>query len=570
MFIYNTKGTKMTIQKPIITELRYVNGQPDPNLRPDQTRINWAKNGESLNGASGDTVSDGVLNRAGVEIQENVLNSHNNTKSQQAIIEELVDTVNDLTGGGDANLGARVTQTEFDIDVLDGQVSDLQDDVGVAGSIDVLATGLHKSVEDIEDDIGVRNSNDIPNEVENNDTVRKDLYFIKRRIGNDRNYDVNGNPSPSTNPTGIKFQIEDLYNKTATINTEIGENAIPLSINGRLYELEQNSQVGDVAELRSEIGDPLDADPGRSIYLRLDDAESTITDNTTDITALQGTIDTPTTGLVDRVASSEQSIIDTNTQVTTNTSDISSIVTDLGSYSVGDVYAGTVKARLSDFNDDFTSLWNRVGATDADTGTISFRVAGLEASLGDRDNPVAFTAWYSIQENRGLVDSAQADVDGLLTVVGQSDDEVGTLRARVLELEARSDYALITSDTPVTVVMPTTPTDVFSLFNSTSDTAGFTFTGGVITREGLDFKKPIVINWIMVSPSATDVTIRVDILHDDMSNESSESTRTLRAGAVTPITIPVMADLHDLSEIRIYAHTSDAVTIEHESFMLKL
>ncbi len=560
----------MTIQKPIIAELRYVNGQPDPSQRPDQTRINWAKNGESINGASGDTVSDGVLNRAGVQIQENVLNSHNNTKSQQAAIEELVDTVNELTGGGDANLGARVTQNEFDIDVLENQFADLQTNVGVASTVDVIATGLHRTVEDIEADIGTRNVNDIPNDVENNDTIRKDLYFIKRRIGNDRNYDVNGNLSPSTNPTGMKYQIEDLYNKTATINAEIGENAIPLTINGRLYDLEQNSQVGAISDIRDEIGDAVDADPGRSIYLRLDDAESAVSDNTSDIALLQQEVEAPTTGLIDRVTANEQSISDTNTQVGINVQATTDISADIGSYSVGDVYAGTVKARLSTFNTDISNLWSRLGATDAETGTISYRVTSLEASLGDRDSPVEFTAWYSIQENRGLIDSAQSDVDGLLTVVGQSDDEVGTLRARVLELEARADYALITSDTPATVVMPTTPTDVFSLFNSVSDTTGFTFTGGVITREGLDFKKPLVINWIMVSPTATTVTIRIDILHDDMSNESFESTRTLRAGVVTPVTIPAIADLHDLSEIRIYAHTDDAVTIEHESFVMKL
>ncbi|AFN37581.1 phage fibritin [Vibrio phage phi-pp2] len=559
----------MTIQKPIITELRYVNGQPDPSQRPDQTRINWAKNGESINGASGDTVSDGVLNRAGVQIQENVLNTHYNTKAQQTTIEELVDTVNELTGGGDANLGARVSQTEFDIDVLENQVDDLQDNVGVPSTIDVMATGLYRRAEDIEADIGVRNPNDIPNDVENNDTIRKDLYFIKRRIGNDRNYDVNGNSSPSTNPTGMKYQIEDLYNKTATINAEIGENAIPLTINGRLYELEQNSQVGDVAEIRSEIGDSQDADPARTIYLRLDDAESAISDNSSDINLLQQEIETPTTGLIDRVSANETAISDGQTQITANAQSITDITTDLGSYSVGDVYAGTVKARLSTFNDDISNLWSRLGATDAETGTVSYRVAGLEASLGDRDSPVEFTAWYTIQENRGLIDSAQSEVDGLLTVVGQSDTEVGTLRARVLELEANLDYAMLTSDTPNTASLTTTPTDMFSLFNVESDVSGFTYTGGVLTRTGLDIKKPIMLNWVVVSPTTTTLTIKIDIVNPSGS-VTIEKTRTLRAGLVTPINIVHVADIEDTGDITILASTAANVTIEHESFFMQL
>ncbi|WZW73016.1 fibritin [Vibrio phage TCU-VP03-AIR1] len=559
----------MTIQKPIITELRYVNGQPDPSQRPDQTRINWAKNGESINGASGDTVSDGVLNRAGVQIQENVLNTHYNTKAQQTTIEELVDTVNELTGGGDANLGARVSQTEFDIDVLENQVDDLQDNVGVPSTIDVMATGLYRRAEDIEADIGVRNPNDIPNDVENNDTIRKDLYFIKRRIGNDRNYDVNGNSSPSTNPTGMKYQIGDLYNKTATINAEIGENAIPLTINGRLYELEQNSQVGDVAEIRSEIGDSQDADPARTIYLRLDDAESAISDNSSDINLLQQEIETPTTGLIDRVSANETAISDGQTQITANAQSITDITTDLGSYSVGDVYAGTVKARLSTFNDDISNLWSRLGATDAETGTVSYRVAGLEASLGDRDSPVEFTAWYTIQENRGLIDSAQSEVDGLLTVVGQSDTEVGTLRARVLELEANLDYAMLTSDTPNTASLTTTPTDMFSLFNVESDVSGFTYTGGVLTRTGLDIKKPIMLNWVVVSPTTTTLTIKIDIVNPSGS-VTIEKTRTLRAGLVTPINIVHVADIEDTGDITILASTAANVTIEHESFFMQL
>ncbi|AJT61136.1 hypothetical protein [Vibrio phage XZ1] len=560
----------MTIQKPIIEELRYVNGQPDPSQRPDQTRINWAKNGESINGASGDTTSDGVLNRAGVQIQENVLNSHYNTKAQQSAIEELVDTVNELTGGGDANLGSRVSQNEFDIDVLEGQMTNVIDDIGVPSSVDVLATGLHKGIEDVEADIGVRNSLDIPNEVENNDTVRKDLYFIKRRIGNDRNYDVNGNPSPSTNPTGMKYQIEDLYNKTATINAEIGENAIPLSINGRLYELEQNSQVGSVDQIRDELGETADADPARPVYLRLDDAESSISDNASDIALLQQEVETPTTGLLDRVSANEVTIADNQSQIGAVTNLYIEVSTDIGSYAVGDVYSGSMKARLSTFNDDINSLWGRLGATDAETGTVSYRVSQLESSLGERTNPVEFTAWYTIQENRGLVDSAQADVDGLLAVVGQSDSEVGTLRARVLELESQLDHALLTSDTPSTVDLTTTPTDVFSLFNVDTDVSGYTYAGGVLTRNGLSLSKTMSIHWVVVSPINTTITIRIDFDHDNGTSSSIEKTRTLRANQVTPVTITNVANLDDLSEIRVLASTAANVTIDHESFVLKV
>lgn len=560
----------MTIQKPIIEELRYVNGQPDPSLRPDQTRINWAKNGENINGASGDTTSDGVLNRAAVEIQENVLNTHNNTKSHQIAIETLVDTVNELSGGGDANLGQRIFDSEFDIDVLQKQFIGIKGEVGVAKSVDTLATGLHKKTDLLKSAIGVRNSLDIPNEVENNDTIRKDLFFIKRRIGNDRNYDVNGNPVHGNSPSGIKYQIDDLYNRTSTINTEIGENGISQSINGRIYELEQNSQAGSVANLRNEIGDSIDRDPERSVYLRLDDAESSISDNDADITALQDKVTAPTTGLVDRVAVTEQTLSDVSTQVSTSVQSIEKINDDIGLYADDDEYAGAVKARMSVFSDNITKLWTRLGTTDDSTGTASFRIASLESSLGDRVNPSEFTAWYTIQENSGSIKTSQTDIEELMTIVGKGDDEVGTLRRRVVELEAQLDNALITSDTPSNIDITTAPTDMFSLFNVVTDLEGYTYKAGSITRNGIELNKTLAMQWVVVSPTTTTITIRIDFEHSDGSSTSTEKTRTLRANQVTPVTVTDVANLKDASVVKVLVSTADSVTVEHESFVLKI
>ncbi|CAM0000470.1 fibritin neck whisker [Vibrio phage D480] len=553
----------MTIQKPIIEELRYVNGQPDPSLRPDQTRINWAKNGESILGATGDTTSDGVLNRAPVQIQENILNSHNNTKAQQETIGQLVDTVNELTGGEDADLGSRMTTAEFDINVLETEVNNLQSDVGAASTETALATGIHLTTENIVDDIGVRNPQDIPNDVENNDTVRKDLYFIKRRIGNDRNYDVNGNLVPDTAPTGMKFQIDDLYNKVATVNQEIGENVTPGTINGRLTDLEQNSQAGSVTAIRAELGDSADAVEGRSVYLRLDDIESQNADFVIDIAALDATLVTPVTGLVPRVTALETEVAGAISQADANELSITTISNDVGVYSVGDTYSSTIKERLSSHSTDLTSLWTRVGATDDDIGSIGNRVKELESTVGDVNSPAEFTAWYEIAQNAGDIVQLRADVDAM----GPS-----TLQTRLATLEAAEAAALIASETPDEITIPTTLTNVVDVIDEEVELVGYTFVDGALISNAAR-TAPLTIAWVMYEPHNHThlITIRVEITHPDTSVEIHDYTRKLRGNLVTPIAISHTATLVAGSAVKVYVQ-SDSVgsSVEHDSLFIRI
>ncbi|AUR86085.1 hypothetical protein NVP1081O_350 [Vibrio phage 1.081.O._10N.286.52.C2] len=563
----------MTIQKPIIEELRYVNGQPDPSLRPDQTRLNWAKNGESMTGASGDTVSDGVLNRPAVQVQENVVNSHNNTKAQQVAIEEVIDTVNDLTGGGSADLGSRITQAEFDIDVLDGQVDDLKTSVGVASTQTELASGLHLGVESVTNDVGVRNTQDVPNEVENNDTVRKDLFFIKRRIGNDYNYDVNGNPQTDNPASGMKYQIDDLYNRTSTINAEIGEDAIQGTINGRIYNLEQNSQSGSVAQLRLEMGETVDADAGRPVYLRLDDVESTVVEHDADITLLQETLETPTTGVVARVTANETAISLIGTQTNDNTLSIQGTTVDIGVYLGGDTYTGSMKGRLSYHDEQIDSLWGRLGTTDETTGTISYRVKELEDSLGDSNDPAQFTAWYSIRESEGDITTLQAQTQGIIAEVGTSDTEVGTLRNRVSVLEQQSSHALITSEEPDTVTIPTTPTDIFSLVVEEADLDGFSYNNGVLTRTGTtEYQDVLTIAWVVYEPDsvAANLQFSVEIVDVDTNITIHDFDRKLRADLVSTFAITKVVSMKPGSTMTIKVSSDATSVIEHDSLTVKL
>ncbi len=555
----------MPIQKPIIEELRYVNSQPDPSLRPDQTRINWAKNGESIAGATGDTTSDGVLNRAPVEIQENVLNSHNNTKAQQVTIVQLVDTVNELTGGEDANLGSRITQAEFDIKVLDTEVENLQTNVGLPSTDTSLATGLHLSSEKVIADIGVRNPLDVPNGVENNDTVRKDLYFIKRRIGNDRNYDVNGNLSPDTAPSGMKFQIEELYNRVATVNQEIGENDIDGSIKGRIFELEQNSQAGSVTQIRSELGETADAVPGRSVYLRLDDLESQNVDLAADIDTLDQSINDVDTGIKTRVDTLETNYSIVAGQAEANELTITGISNEIGSYSLDDDSDLPIKERLSAQSADIEGIWGRLGKTDNDTNTIGNRVKELEATVGDANNPVEFTAWYNIVQNRTDIEILK----GELEIISPS-----TIQSRLSNLEAKKPHALIASETPEFISITSDYQHVSEIVDETVDLEGYTYTNGVLTRVGGDYDGSLTIAWVLYEPTgvASEITVRVCITHPDTTVEMADYTRKLRANTVTPIAISHIASLVDGSKVEVMVKSSqdEAAQVEHDSLFIRI
>ncbi|CAM0070609.1 fibritin neck whisker [Vibrio phage F86] len=561
----------MTIQKPIIEELRYVNGQPDPAQRPDQTRINWAKNGESINGASGDTTSDGVLNRAPVEIQENVLNSHHNTKAQQVTIETLVDTVNELTGGEDADLGTRISTNEYDIEVLQTQTTNIIADVGTPSNSDTLATGLHRTTEDIISDVGVRNPQDMPNDVENNDTVRKDLYFIKRRIGNDRNYDVNGNLVPDTVPTGMKYQIDELYNRVATVNQEIGEDSQPSTINGRISELEQNSQAGSVAEIRNELGDSEDAVEGRTVYLRLDDIESAQADIVIDVTSIETTITAPDTGLMSRVQVIEGEQITSNAQLDANTLTISSVSSDIGDYSLGDSYNGSMKARLSTHSDDLSALWTRIGTTDDVTGSIGERVKLLENSLGDTNSPVEFTAWFDIQSNAADILQLQQDL-ATVTPLATAFVAPETIESRIDTLEGNRAYALLSSETPENISLTTSFQNVADIVDEELELDGYTFVNGAIVRGSGSTQTNMTIAWVLYEPADHEhiVTVRVEVTHPDTTVEIDDYTRKLRGLTVTPIAISHTVNLVEGSEIRVHIVSDSVSDVEHDSLFIRL
>ncbi|CAM0002050.1 fibritin neck whisker [Vibrio phage D479] len=387
------------IVKPVIQELRYVNGTPDPNQRPDQVRINWIKNGDPITGATGDTVSDGALNRPSTELQENILTTHNNTKAQQTIISELVDTVNELTGGNEVDFGTRITANEDDILALQENVVDIDLRLGkpedtTAPDTPVPASGLFLRMANVETNVGIRNSGDLRNPTSHSESKWDDAWFIKEQlIGQRRGMDPNGNIAPGTNPTGIHANIDSMSQLVTGIRTDVGTADGSGSLFLRVKALEDSSAVGDVTQIRTEIGQTGDA-TADTIYTRLTNLETDTSDLDTDLTALTATVTTPTTGLVDVVASHTTEIGTLQTSANDNTNTITTVQQDIGNYDSGDAYAGTIKARLSAFDTGHTDLWNVVGRTAGDTGTLNQKVSSIETQLGAQAGTDPNTLWW--------------------------------------------------------------------------------------------------------------------------------------------------------------------------------
>lgn len=186
-----------------IQNIPYISADPAPDS--GQTRIGYILDGDKVDGADSETGTEGDLNKPSVQIQANVEVLSQNTISQQSTIEELVDSVNTLTGFDGADLGTRLTEVEQDFENRTQQIIENSNSIGVPSSGGVNATGLHLSVEQLDSRIGQRNPLDVLNPSLTDDSVRADTWYIKSvLIGNKELYDPNGTYDPSyTTATGI-------------------------------------------------------------------------------------------------------------------------------------------------------------------------------------------------------------------------------------------------------------------------------------------------------------------------------------------------------------------------------
>lgn len=409
----------MPILKPTIENLRFVNGLPNPADREDQLRINFIKNGEAHTGATSDTTSDGVFNRPVVSVQANAVTNHDNTKAQQVTIGELVDSVNELTGGSGADIGGRVLKNETDIANLTTRTSTTETQIGQDGTIQgQTKTGLYLEADLNKIELGVRQVLDVKNASVASNSIRDDNWFLKSQIiGNKRNYDPNGNFNDAEYPaaSGMQAALELNQSGLSTANFDAAALAV------RVLDLEDNSSVGAVTLLRSDVGQITEPgyDAGKSLLKRAFDLEATSVLHTAAIDSMDVAMDTPVTGLVARVGSLETLTTSHTADLTSVSDSLNTAVNDIGTWISG---SGSLRLNIENLVAADAGIYDILGtgAWATETTTVQYRLDKREKELGVKatDTSSDDTIWgYANRYLKGS--TAGSIVDHELRLISQ-------------------------------------------------------------------------------------------------------------------------------------------------------
>lgn len=272
----------MTIEKATVTELQFVNRLPDETERVDQQRIEFILNGDKTVGASYSEGSDGPLNRPSVQIQENVVTIHDNVKIINAVLDETVDAVNLLTGGGSADYGTRITNNETAIASLQSISTANTVKIGNDGSIEgVPKSGLYLLTDTNAIAIGTRNAADVVNINLTESTLWNEVWFIKNSIiGNIAGFDPNGNANAS-------YTINSgLYASIGNNTTAITSLQADTDVSGLINVADTSSIKNAVQELATRL--TTTESNTQTLQSDIDTTSLTgLTDNTTLLAVLQ-------------------------------------------------------------------------------------------------------------------------------------------------------------------------------------------------------------------------------------------------------------------------------------------
>lgn len=404
------------IEKNKVNGLPFVDGVPNPEERPDQTRVDWAKNCERATGAETAISNEGTLNRAGVAIQKNVVQVHTDLKSVNSTVDELIDTVNthsEIIGQTDnLDLIKTVQKHTDEIETLNFAVTQVSDHVD----------SMTEQVKTNTDNIG-----GVPAHDESGRNVRQELEWQKNEMGSYPGFDYNGMPDIDSEGTGMKLRI--INNSMAISNHQ-----------GRINELETNWNMSDVGSLtkevqniRQEVGPRKDMIVGHNLYSRMKEVETSLAGNDTDIEALNthtGLASFPRPGaatlvkLVDLNADALQRVTE-RTQASEDK--IVVIERQIGSES----QSGSIIFNQKALTLKVDEIGNIVGKSNSEG--LRYSVVVLEEELGADNTPGTVKNRIMLTE-QGIRD-LNISVDALNDALGIGSSSAGTFSERVQELE---------------------------------------------------------------------------------------------------------------------------------------
>lgn len=409
------------IELPEILELKYVNGAPDISLRPDQTRIIFAQNGQPFTGAINELDDGGELNRAPSNIQFNVATVHDNIKLHHNVIGELVEAVNNLTGGEDSNLGQRLSLAEQNItsnrQIIDGHTASINTNVS--------------EIDSIKTNIGTRDILDIPAPTVG-DSVRSDLWFIKSAlIGNKANYDPNGNYSPTSYPNA-----SGIHGELSNIRQDVSDNTLEITnLNERVTTIEEITNSVEVQDLRHDVGERTEPgyDPSKSLLLRTYELENDTISLGIEINNINDQI-TGAGGLDERLSSVEAINNTQNQSIDTLTTGLDSVNTDLGTWTS---LSGPVKEEIETLSTSDSQQWTIIGDSNwmSQPASLRFRLGSIETQVGSKqtDDASEDTIWGYV--NTYLRQSGSGSITEHETRISTLEDLNSNLEPRVESLE---------------------------------------------------------------------------------------------------------------------------------------
>lgn len=384
------------MEKIIINKMPFVDGIPQYG----QKRIEWLLNGEDLDGGEHEWDSSGPLNRTSLAIQKNVETLAQN----DVVIGDYIDAttarldVIEQTLGESSNIPLLELVAKHDVDIKANK-----------DSIDSLTTKLDESDLDvmaIKDDIGVYD----PTKDSVYRPIRGDLTWIKEEIGQFDNEDINGETVPGNESTGLKRRI---LTNTQAYNTQASK---ILAIETTLAINNVSDLNQEVTNLKENLGNPEDESFKPSAFGRIKKLEEskvqtdseinaikaaidvgggTIADKFTEIesdqSAIELTLNDPTTGVVVRLASAETKIADNKSEIDTNKIKLDSVDSTLGTTATTGV-RGEVKVL-----NDKVGIGNETGAgtiikglsdVTAKANANGTSIQNLTAEIGDNQTGI--------------------------------------------------------------------------------------------------------------------------------------------------------------------------------------
>lgn len=374
-----------------------------------QERISWIKNDEEILGASTKYGNDGPMNRPTVSVFKNVEVLDENIGILKTALETSQEDIKTIQGildvSGDIEALSQISINKKDITDLKTLTSEHTE----------ILNGTNNTVDSILADIGPFNSQ--ANSVYR--TIRNDLLWIKRELGQYAGQDINGLPVVGNSSTGMKHRI---INNTDVITSQ----GIRLSdLEEKFIESDVGSLTIEVGNLRQELGQR-PSSFSESIYSRVHNLDQSQINLSSEIKSIKTSIGYPgNTSIITDVNTNTQEISTLNDELNKSggiKQRLTVIETSIGS----DDIPSSIKGRIKD-NTTSIEVLNGIVGENTSSGlranvSLLNQIVGTDSSGGQPSPPGSLLNRVSIVETS--VNRLNNDVQNLQVEIGNNNSGI--------------------------------------------------------------------------------------------------------------------------------------------------